>query len=210
MHRRDITALSLGIGLLSVIVMVFAWNTIRDSRTAVTDKHGKPPVVRATDPVRGSDTPSLTIIEYGDFQCPECGSIEPALQTVIARHPTVRFVWKDFPLTDTHPEAQAAAEAARCAQQQGKFWEMHDALFAHQQQLGDALYTQLALQLQLDTLQFSTCRSQHQTQQLVRQGSADALAWKVDGTPYFFVGNSALANVTTADTLEQALAQVLP
>jgi len=83
-------------------------------------------------PVRGSTPSWATLVEFGDFECPYCGAQEPILRQLLADHPEVELVWKNLPLTSVHPHALAAAIAAECAVDQGRFWEMHDAIYQNQ------------------------------------------------------------------------------
>ena len=94
------------------------------------------PVNPEVDHVRGPANAPVTLVEYGDFECPYCGRAEPALRELLAEFgDELRFVFRNLPLADVHPRAQLAAEAAEAAGAQGKFWEMHDMLFEHQDAL---------------------------------------------------------------------------
>jgi NhaA family Na+:H+ antiporter len=98
-----------------------------------------PPVDSARDHVLGGDDAPVTLVEYGDFQCPYCGEAYPVVQELRKRFGSrLRFVFRHMPLADLHPRAPFAAEAGEAAGAQGKFWEMHDRLFEHQHQLDDA------------------------------------------------------------------------
>ncbi len=90
------------------------------------------PVDPARDHVRGPDKAPVTIVEYGDFECPYCGQAEPVVRELLRDFGDLRYVWRHLPLNDVHPHAQLAAEAAEAAARQGKFWEMRDLLFDHQ------------------------------------------------------------------------------
>jgi protein-disulfide isomerase len=89
--------------------------------------------VHAGDHVRGPESGSVTLVEYGDYQCPYCGQAYPQVEALLAERPDVRFVFRHFPLTDLHPNAELAAELAEAAGQRGQFWQAHDWLFTHQQ-----------------------------------------------------------------------------
>lgn len=113
--------------------------------------------VSADDPVRGNPTAAITIIEYSDYQCPFCARVNPTLDQIRSTYgDKVRIVFKDFPLPN-HPEAPKAAEAAHCAGDQGKYWEMHDRLFGNQRALGLPTLKQHAVDLKLDTAAFNQC-----------------------------------------------------
>src|SRR5918995_3183988 len=97
-----------------------------------------PPVDSARDHVRGPEDATVTLVEYGDFQCPYCGEAYPVVHELLERFGAqLRFVFRHMPLPDLHPRAPFAAEAAEAAGAQGRFWEMHDRLFEHQRELGD-------------------------------------------------------------------------
>src|SRR3954471_3767779 len=107
------------------------------------------PVDPARDHIRGPEDAVVTIVEYGDFQCPYCGRAEPSVRKLLA-DVEVRFVWRHLPLTEVHPQAQLAAEAAEAAATQGAFWEVHDAMLAHQDRLDESDLVALATSLGLD------------------------------------------------------------
>src|SRR5258707_12407357 len=101
-----------------------------------------------------ADAP-VTLVEYGDYQCPACGAAHPMVKVILKRlGAKLRFVFRHMPLSEMHPYAELAAEAAEAAAAQGKFWEMHDALYEHQDELGPDLVTTLAKRLRLDTSRF--------------------------------------------------------
>jgi protein-disulfide isomerase len=106
--------------------------------------------VGARDHVQGADTAPLTLLEYGDFECPQCGAVYPIVKEIQrAFGARLRFVFRHFPLTNNHAHAQHAAEAAEWAASRGKFWEMHDALFTHQDALADRQILERATALDL-------------------------------------------------------------
>ena len=90
------------------------------------------PVDDARDHIRGPEKAPVTVVEYGDFECPYCGLAEPAVRELLSDFGDVRYVWRHLPLTDVHPHAQLAAEAAEAAAKQGEFWGLHDLLLEHQ------------------------------------------------------------------------------
>src|SRR5207249_6089376 len=108
--------------------------------------------------VRGNPKASVMIVEFSDYQCPFCGRVEATLKKVLAKHEgTVALAFRDMPISQIHPLAQAAAEAARCAGDQGKFWEYHDLLFEDQGNLERSGLTAKAAKLQLDAPKFEVC-----------------------------------------------------
>jgi hypothetical protein len=93
------------------------------------------PVDDERDHIRGPADAPVTVVEYGDFECPYCGQAEAVMRDLLAGHGDVRYVWRHLPLNDVHPNAQLAAEAAEAAAEQGSFWDMHDLLLSHQSDL---------------------------------------------------------------------------
>jgi protein-disulfide isomerase len=143
--------------------------------------------IAASDPVRGPSAAPVTIIEYSDFQCPFCARVNPTLDRIRQTFgDRVRIVFKDFPLPN-HPEAPKAAEAAHCAGDQGKFWEMHDRIFANQQSMQVPALKQHAVSLGLDAGAFDQCleSGKHATRIADSQKSGEALG--VASTPTLYV-----------------------
>ena len=113
------------------------------------------PVDAERDHVRGPDRAPVTLVEYGDFECPYCGRAEPVVRELLADYGDLRYVWRHLPLTDVHPHAQLAAEGAEAAAGQGKFWQMHDQLLNHQGALTGKDLIRYAGELGLDTDRFT-------------------------------------------------------
>ena len=135
---------------------------------------------RSAPPIPRSAAPSapVTLIEFSDFQCPFCQRVEPTLKQLRETYgDKVRIVWKDFPLTQIHPQAFKAGEAAHCAGDQGKYWEYHDRLFANQQALQPADLKKHAADLGLDAAAFSSCLDSSKYGERVRDGVAQGTPW---------------------------------
>jgi len=155
--------------------------------TQHTDFHLHPPVSNI-DHTLGPDHAPVTVVEYGDFECPNCKQAVPAVKLLLERFDErVRFAWRHFPLVDVHPHAMAAAEAAECAGAQGKFWEMHELLFANQEHLKPKQLQGYAEQLSLDIALFTSEMDDHVYLQRVREHIDSGLRSGVRGTPGFFV-----------------------
>jgi Na+/H+ antiporter NhaA len=145
------------------------------------------PVDPRRDHVRGPAKAPVTVVEYGDFECPYCGQAEPVVREILADYGDVRYVWRHLPLNDVHPHAQLAAEGAEAAAIQGKFWEMYDQLLTHQGRLTAEDLIEYAGELGLATEQFA--------KDLARDAGAARIAEDVDsadlsgvsGTPTFFI-----------------------
>jgi Na+/H+ antiporter NhaA len=139
------------------------------------------------DHVRGPMDAPVTVVEYGDFQCPYCGQAEPVVRELLRDFGDVRYVWRHLPLNDVHPNAQLAAEAAEAAADQGRFWEMHDLLLAHQDALRPDDLIGYAGQVGLDLERFTTSLREHAGAVRVAEDVDGADLSGVSGTPTFFV-----------------------
>jgi len=145
-----------------------------------------PEVDPERDHVRGTPNASITVIEFGDFECPYCGQAEAVARSLLADR-DLRFVWRHLPLTDVHPAAQLAAEAAEAAAAQGRFWEMHDLLLARQDDLSPHALTRYAGELGLDVERFRQDLAEHVHQTRVAQDVESADISGATGTPTFFI-----------------------
>ncbi|HET8697735.1 MAG TPA: DsbA family protein, partial [Gammaproteobacteria bacterium] len=144
--------------------------------------------VSAADHTLGPDHAPVAVVEYGDFECPNCKNAAPAVKMLLADHgDRLRFVYRHFPLEEPHPHALAAAEAAECAAGQGKFWEMHDLLFANQAHLSPKHLHGYAERLGLDLPRYTAEMDDHIYLQRIREHMAGGKRSHVRGTPGFFV-----------------------
>jgi protein-disulfide isomerase len=142
------------------------------------------------DPARvlGNADAPVTIVEFSDYQCPFCKRALPVLKEILAKYPgKVRLAYRDFPLGSIHPRAEAAAEASRCAGEQGRFWPYHDLLFEQQTKLDDASLVGYARQLGLDAPRFEQCLKSHKYRAAVQQDLQKGEQLGISGTPAFFI-----------------------
>ena len=140
------------------------------------------------DHMQGTPTAPLTLLEYGDYECPYCGAAYPIVKQVQSRMgEQLRFVFRHFPLAHIHPHAQHAAEAAESAGAQEKFWEMHDTLFEHQTALDDGHLVAYATSLGLDIPRFELDMTTRAYAERVRQDFLSGVRSGVNGTPTFFI-----------------------
>src|SRR5829696_3244491 len=143
-----------------------------------------PPVDRTRDHVRGTSDAPMTLVEYGDFQCPYCGDTYPVVQELLARFGgRIRFVFRHMPMADLHPRAPAAAPAGA----QGRFWEMHDRLFEHQLELSDAELRSHADAIGLDVDHFDRELRDGTHAAHVQEDYGSGVRSGVPSTPRFFV-----------------------
>jgi protein-disulfide isomerase len=158
------------------------------------------------DHVRGPETAPLTLVEYGDYECPFCAAAHPEVSEVIAvLGDELRFAFRHFPLAQIHPHAQQAAEAAEAAGHQSRFWEMHDLLFANQHRLGLQDLLAYAEALRLDLTRFALELQTHVHAPRVREDFIGGVRSGVNGTPTFFVNGFRHNGASDAATLIAAL-----
>ena len=157
------------------------------------------------DDVRGPADASVTVVEYGDFQCPYCGQAEPAVRELLAEPRQVRYVWRHLPLTDVHPDAQLAAQAAEAAARQGAFWPMHDLLLQHQHALALHDLIGYATDLGLDIEPFTQDLHSPATAARIAEDVDSADLSGVSGTPTFFINGRRHHGAYDIDTLTTAV-----
>jgi protein-disulfide isomerase len=158
-----------------------------------------PPVARvevsvADAPVRGPATAPVTIIEFSDYHCPFCKRVEPTLKQLLEKYPgKVRLAYRDFPLDSLHPQARKASEAARCAGDQKRYWEFHDALYAGDANASAPTLRTMAEQVGLDVAAFERCVVAGTHQEAVQKDVEEGRRAGVTGTPAFFVNGRFLS-----------------
>jgi len=196
----DLEAAKLGVLAAAVIAYALSWLVFRGT-AALPPRMGErvllgassvivdllDPVDESRDHLRGPDDAPVTVVEYGDFQCPFCGQAESSVRELLAERGDVRYVWRHLPLIDVHPRAQLAAEAAEAAAQQGRFWEMHDLLLDHQDALTPRDLASYAEGLGLDIERFRVDVHAGGGRERIAVDVESADRSGVSGTPTFFV-----------------------
>jgi Na+/H+ antiporter NhaA len=158
------------------------------------------------DHIRGPDDAPVTLVEYGDFECPYCGQAESVIREVLGSFgDDVRYVWRHLPLNDVHTHAQLAAEAAEAAAAQGKFWEMYDKLLGHQDELTPKDIGRYAQELGLDMDRFWDDIRRHEEAPRIAEDVASADASGVSGTPTFFINGRRHQGAYDVQTLSDAV-----
>lgn len=156
-------------------------------------------VISNTDHVRGAPDGKVTLVEFGDFQCPACGAYEPLVRKVLADNPTIlKVVFRHFPLTQVHQNALLAAKASEAAGLQGKFWEMHDMLYANQKDWSLGLnardfFVNYAKTLGLDEAKFATDLNSPAIEAKILAEYQEGVKLGVNSTPSFFVNGKKLS-----------------
>jgi Na+/H+ antiporter NhaA/predicted DsbA family dithiol-disulfide isomerase len=163
------------------------------------------PVDEEFDHIRGPEDAPVTLVEYGDFECPYCGQAEPIIRELLSGHGDVRYVWRHLPLTDVHPNAELAAEAAEAAGAQGKFWEMHDRLLENQDALQPRDLLRHAEELGLDVERFHDDLRRHAYAGRVARDVESAELSGVSGTPTFFINGRRHYGAYDVDSLASAV-----
>jgi protein-disulfide isomerase len=159
----------------------------------------------------GPDDAPVTLVEYGDFECPACGRMEPIVQELRRRAgSTLRFVYRQFPLTSSHPDAEIAAEASEAAGAQGAFWPMHDTLFAHQDALTPRDLVGYAADLGLDADRVASDLANHVYAPNVREDFMSGVRSGVSGTPTFFINGDRYDGDYSLEALTLAIQAAAP
>jgi protein-disulfide isomerase len=161
------------------------------------------------DYVRGNPNAKVVLLEYADFECPYCGMAEPYVERAVDRFKDrIAYIFRPFPLTEIHPHAMHAAQAAEAAGLQDRFWEMHDTLFKHRKQLDDRDLQQYAKNLGLDIKRFendfASAAVIDAIETTVREGEDDG----VQGTPAFYLNGKPL-EINQYDDIERSLEEAL-
>ena len=163
------------------------------------------PVDGDRDHIRGPADAQVTLVEYGDFECPYCGQAEPIVRELLTDFGDLRYVWRHLPLNDVHPGAQLAAEASEAAAAQGAFWQMHDLLIEHQDELAAKDLIRYAEQLGLDVKSFTEDLKSQRWSERVAADVESADLSGVAGTPSFFVNGQRQAGAYDVATLSRAV-----
>lgn len=206
------TKVLVGVLLATLVIIVGgAFIVGRRPESRITPVTETERLVRADDAIAGPAEAAVTVVEFGDFQCPACGSLHPILQQVKQNNTgaPVRFVYRHFPLINIHEHAQLAAEAAVAAQQQGKFWEYHDLLFANQTKLARVDLESYASSLGLHLDEFKRALDDHTYRDAVQQDRADGDAIGVNATPTLFINNVQFTGQYSISSLQAAIDEAL-
>jgi protein-disulfide isomerase len=186
------------IGVATVVLFVGAiwWMTGQNPDSKIAD----PGLLQRTDSHQTSTASAqVTLVEFGDFQCPSCAAVHPGVKALLAKYPTqLKLVFRNFPLS-MHANAQIAAEAAEAAGAQGKYWEMHDWLYEHEAEWNTAnkpqeVFAGQAKNLGLNVDQFNQALTDHSFAKVIQQDAADGNNLGVDATPTFYLNGKKLTS----------------
>jgi Na+/H+ antiporter NhaA len=217
-HGDELREAKLGVLTAALVASALAWSVFRITALMPAERRARAllgtaetivdlatPVDPDYDHIRGPHESAITIVEYGDFQCPFCGQAEPIVREFLAGHAEVRYVWRHLPLHDVHPQAQLAAEASEAAANQGKFWEMHDLLLTRQDHLKLPDLISYATELGLDAKKFKEEMNRHINASRVADDLDSASLSSVSGTPTFFINGIRHYGAYDIETLTQAV-----
>jgi protein-disulfide isomerase len=196
-HGTDLAEAKVGVLSAALLASTLTWLLVLGTkrRTRIRALLGTPdlivdlaePVDPERDHIRGPVDAPVTVLEYGDFECPYCGQAEPVVRELLRDFGDVAYVWRHLPLNDVHPRAQQAAEASEAAANQGAFWEMHDLLLDHQDALQEEDLVGYAEELGLDVDRFQEDLRTRAGVRRVAEDVDSADISGVSGTPTFFV-----------------------
>ena len=162
------------------------------------------------DPSVGPADAPIVIVEFSDFQCPYCGQAYPVIKQVLRDYgDRVRLIYRDFPLTDTHPRALPVAIAANCAFEQGKFWEMHDKIFENQAELEETDLKRYAIQIGLNGVQFGSCLGSDKYLKEIEDDFNAGVDAGVEATPTFFINGTLLRGALPYEAFQQIIVSEL-
>jgi Na+/H+ antiporter NhaA len=218
-HGRQLEEAKLGVLAAALCSALLAWlvskairrlpdevRTRQFARTAEAIVDLAAPVEPERDHIRGADDAPVTLVEYGDFECPFCGQAEPIVRELVNDFGhELRYVFRHLPLSDVHPHAELAAEAAEAADDQGAFWPMHDLLFEHQDALEPKNLMSYAEELELDVDRFTEALRRHEHAGRIASDVDDADMSGVSGTPTFFVNGLRHQGAYDIETLTAAV-----
>ncbi len=205
----------LSIAALGLMVFIFFWFRnqpieilIPESTIAVGSL--TQPTLTFVNPAKGAENPTVTIVEFGDFECTACATLADSLDVVLKTFPDdVRVIWKDMPNESAHEFATPAAIAAHCADRQGTFWVYHDALFDRQAYLSEAQFTQIAQDLQLNMEKFQRCYDERDTLPIVKKDYEEGLALGLTSTPTLYIGDQILVGAITTQNLVDVVTELI-
>ena len=185
------------------------------SQAKVLVRFQPPPIVRVEvsidgAPIRGTADAPVTLVEFSDFHCPFCKQVQPTLTQVLEKYPgKVRLLFRHLPLETLHPQARNAAEASWCAQDQGKFWEYHDLLFANAPKAGEDDLKHYAEQIDLDMKTFESCLSQNAHRDSIQRDIDEVTKLGMSGTPAFFINGRPLSGAQPLEKFVQVIDEEL-
>ena len=187
---KPLIVIALAVGVAAGAAVFLSRNAVSSPENPATPAHVE---IKGGGHLRGPENAQLTLVEFGDYQCPSCGAYHPFVKEILNRYPQkLRLEFHHYPLISIHPNSMAAAIAAEAAGEQGHYWEMHDALFEHQQEWAGSpnaqeQFVNLASRIGLDTNKFMQSMKSPVLQEKILKDVAQAQDLKVQAVPTFFI-----------------------
>lgn len=211
MAQRTPLALLIFAGLIFIVFVMMLISVLPTQTVVFTDEEEEIATgIQDYDPVRGSKDAPIIITHYGDFLCDTCADVAMALNRVADDYPEdIALVWKDFPNVYAHPLAPTASLAARCAGEQGAFWDYHDLLFAHQQDINDStaaeLFTSMADELDLGSWRFNRCMNKQQTFDDIEASYQDAVELELISAPTISINDEWFTGIISENEIRSVI-----
>jgi protein-disulfide isomerase len=203
---KPLIVIALAVGVAAGAAVFLSHNAVSSPENPATPAHVE---IKGGGHLRGPENAQLTLVEFGDYQCPSCGAYHPFVKEILNRYPQkLRLEFHHYPLISIHPNSMAAAMAAEAAGEQGHYWEMHDALFEHQQEWAGSpnaqeLFVNLASRIGLDTNKFMQSMKSPVLQEKILKDVAQAQDLKVQAVPTFFInGEQARIKLSMEDFVQ--------
>ena len=212
-------------GIVVVVLGIGFWLAMKSPTTMGIPTAPKPDanikgsqtLERSYSHMTGSPSAKVTLVEFGDYECPVCGEASQPLNDIISKYknnPNFNFVFRNFPLDSIHPYAEIAAEAAEAAGAQGKYFQMHDALYTNQDEWTGSTdpvtdFVKYAQQIGLNMTQFKSDINSYKYQNNVAQDLADGNAYGIDATPTFFLNGQKIVGVGSLNTFDSQIQALL-
>lgn len=197
--------------IILIVIGIWFYGLVKDNIDTILNEDNTTihDIATNDDPYAGSDDAKIVIVEFSDFQCPFCTQAFPVVREIISMYgDQIKFVYRDFPNSTIHPQAQKAAEAGECASEQDKFWELHDKLFINSD-LSVSAIKQYAIEIGIDADQFNECLDSDRYYEEVQQDFASGIVAGVDGTPTFFINGTKFEGVISVNSFQNIIDELL-
>lgn len=207
MNNKQLEMFGYGVLAIGVILAgIYFFNSVSKVGTAQ-----EPAPVSLDDHIRGGTATKVVLVEYGDFQCPACGAYEPIVENLLKKHTAdVQFVFRHFPLISVHKNSMLAAKFSEAASIQGKFWEMHDAIYANQKDWSDSLnakeiFMGFAREIGLDTAKIDADLNSPTIEEKIMAQYKEGVKIGVNSTPSFFINGVKIQNPQSPEAFEKVI-----
>ncbi len=182
-------------------------NLVNNNLVTVPEKQTiTSPIISTSSPVIGNPQAPVTIFEYSSFACPYSLKTQPIISDLLEKYKNkIKLVWKDLPTEDVYNQAMSAHLAARCAQEQGKFWPYADLLWQSQKDFSTSTLKSLAKKIKIDQNKFNSCFDTQKYQQLINNDESEAAGLLIPGTPHFYINNQEISGSDSLENFERII-----